>query len=85
MSPSPNCVDVNLLEDNAIEGDHSFQLFISSNLSEPEITPGMNSTVTITITDNTGMGPWPITNLHNVNSNNIMQLPLLDLLKPTTV
>lgn len=47
----PMCLNISLLIDDAIEGDHSFQLFISSELSEPEITPGANSNATITIND----------------------------------
>ena len=53
--PDPMCLNVSLLSDEAIEGDHTFQLFISSELSEPEITPGDNATVNITIYDLTSM------------------------------
>ena len=48
---TPQCVSVSLLPDNAFEGDHSFQLFISSDLSELDISPGVNNITTITITD----------------------------------
>ena len=53
-APSPACVTVSLLNDNAIEGDHDFELFIASNLSEPEISPGNMSVLPISIEDETG-------------------------------
>ena len=53
--PEPMCLSISLLNDEAIEGDHTFQLFISSDLSEPEITPGNDAVVNITIIDQTGM------------------------------
>lgn len=54
-SPQPMCLNITLLNDDAIEGDHTFQLFISSDLSEPEITPGNDAVVNITIADLTSM------------------------------
>lgn len=51
---SQMCLDVSLLSDSALEGDHSFQLLILSNLSEPEITPGSDNVVTISISDSNG-------------------------------
>ena len=47
------CVFVSLLLDMAIEGDHYFDLLISSELSNPEITPGNLSVLTIHIEDTT--------------------------------
>ena len=54
-APQPRCLNVSLLVDDAVEGDHTFQLFILSELSEPEITPGDTSNVTITIYDQNSM------------------------------
>lgn len=54
-APDPMCLNISLLTDDTIEGDHSFQLFISSELAEPEITPGDSSNVTITIYDQNSM------------------------------
>ena len=45
------CVTVSILTDQAIEGDHYFDLVILSELSDPEITPGTLSTLTIQIND----------------------------------
>ena len=45
------CVDIAILDDNAVEGNHSFTLTLTT--SDPDVMLGNNVTV-ITITENDG-------------------------------
>ncbi len=50
-APEPMCLNISLLSDASLEGDHSFEVVILAENSEPEITPGANSVATVTISD----------------------------------
>ena len=54
-APQPMCLNISLFSDSSIEGDHTFQVIIAAENSEPEITPGTNSVATVTISDQNSM------------------------------
>ena len=50
-APQPMCLNISLLSDSSLEGDHTFQVVIAAENSEPEITPGADSIAMVTISD----------------------------------
>ena len=53
-SPGTNCVTVSALQDELVEGDHDFEIEITSTDLDA-VVPGTQSINTVTITDEDGM------------------------------
>ena len=48
---APGCIEVNILQDMSVEGDHTFSVSLNPGPITPSLTVGTPDTTVVTITD----------------------------------